>query len=257
MTNQPKNIVITGASSGIGYFTAKELVNRGHTVFAIARREEKLDKLLKEVIKYKGRLIIIPFDLSTFNKSILDSHFNDVDKIDILINNAGLLLNKNFLEIKEEEIIEVLNVNYISVIKTIQYFHSLLKESKKPHILNISSVGGVTGSVKFPGLSIYSSSKGALSILSECLAEDFKEDNIRVNCLALGSVDTEMLKQAFPDYKSDTSPELMSSYIVSFALEGMNVINGVTQTVSVSNPWLFKNKIVLIHYKKNSCKYLV
>ncbi len=236
MTNQSKHIVITGASSGIGYFTAKELVSKGHTVFAIARREKKLNQLRNEVSQHKGTLIIIPFDLLTFDKSQLDSRFDSLNKVDVLINNAGLLLNKNFLEIEEEEIQQVLNVNYISVIKTIQYFHSLLIKSENPHIVNISSVGGVTGSVKFPGLSIYSSSKGALSILSECLAQDFKEDNIKVNCLALGSVDTEMLKQAFPDYKSDTSPKSMSSYIANFALEGMNVINGVTQTVSISNP---------------------
>lgn len=236
MTNQTKNIVITGASSGIGFNTAKKLVHQGHRVFAVARRKEKLLQLQKEVEDFKGSLIIIPFDLSNFDKKIFNTYFNKVEKVDVLINNAGILLNKNFLDIKEEEIQQVLNVNYISVIKTIQYFYDKLAKSKNPHIVNISSVGGVTGSVKFPGLSVYSSSKGALSILSECLAQDFKEDNIKVNCLALGSVNTEMLNQAFPDYQADTSPEEMAQFIANFALTSHTVMNGVTHVVSVSNP---------------------
>ena len=124
----------------------------------------------------------------------------------------------------------------MSVVKTIQYFHPKLKQSAKPHIVNIGSVGGVTGSVKFPGLSIYSSSKGALSILSECLAKDFEEDKIVVNCLALGSVNTKMLNQAFPDFQSPTSPETMAQYISEFILSAHKVINGVTQSISVTNP---------------------
>ena len=130
----------------------------------------------------------------------------------------------------------MLQVNYISVIESIQFFHSRLKQSTIPHIVNISSVGGVTGSVKFPGLSIYSSSKGALSILSECLAKDFEEDCIAVNCLALGAVNTEMLNKAFPEYEAQISPLKMGEYISNFALNGHKVINGVTQVVSLSNP---------------------
>ena len=137
---------------------------------------------------------------------------------------------------QESEITEVLNVNYISVIRMIQYIYPKIKKSKIAHIVNIGSVGGVTGSVKFPGLSIYSSSKGALSILSECLAEEFKEDNVKVNCLALGSVNTNMLKKAFPDYTSQTQPKEMAEFITQFSLSGANIINGTTQIISNSNP---------------------
>lgn len=236
MTKEHKHIVITGASSGIGYSTALNLASKGHRVYAIARSKDKLNKLEQESSSLSGNLIPIEFDLSSFNKSILDKHLKNIPTIDILINNAGLLLNKKFLEITEEEIQEVLNVNYIGVIKTIQYFYSKLKNSTSPHIVNISSVGGVTGSVKFPGLSIYSSSKGALSILSECLAKDFQEDSIVVNCLALGAVNTDMLKRAFPEYEAQVSPNEMADYITDFALNSNKVINGVTQIVSLSNP---------------------
>ena len=236
MTNIIKHIVITGASSGIGYQTTLNLASKGHTIYALARNKDKLISLQQESKGLIGNVIIIPFDLSIFNKEILEHHFKEIQSIDVLINNAGLILNKNFLEIREDEILDVLQVNYISAIKTIQYFHKKLKIAKKPHIVNISSVGGVTGSVKFPGLSIYSSSKGALSILSECLAKDFEEDNIVVNCLALGAVNTDMLNKAFPDYKAQINPIEMAEFISNFALNTHTVINGVTQVVSVSNP---------------------
>ncbi|MDB4089242.1 SDR family oxidoreductase [Flavobacteriales bacterium] len=236
MTNSLKNIVITGASSGIGYYTALNLARLGHHIYVLARSKDKLNNLVLESKELSGNIIPITFDLSQFDKGILEKHFKGIDKIDVLINNAGLLLNKDFLEIREEEILDVLQVNYISVIKCIQFFHKKLKKAKDSHIVNISSVGGVTGSVKFPGLSIYSSSKGALSILSECLAKDFQEDNIAVNCLALGAVNTDMLKKAFPDYEAQTSPIKMAEYISNFALNSHRVINGVTQVVSVSNP---------------------
>jgi len=235
MTKGQKTIVITGASSGIGYATAQLLAEKGHIVYAIARREEKLNHLAS-LKKYKGRIIPVPFDLGKFDSNLLDSFFKEVSTVDVLINNAGLLLNEEFLKITEEQILEVFNLNFVSVVKAIQYFHSRLKNEGFGHIVNISSVGGVTGSVKFPGLSMYSSSKGALSILSECLAQDFNEDGIKVNCLALGSANTQMLKDAFPDFNSPTSPEEMAEYIVAFSLEAHRVINGVTQVVSASNP---------------------
>ena len=235
MTNS-KHIVVTGASSGIGFQTAKLLCIQGHTVFAIARNQEKLETLENEVNEESGSLIPIIMDLSSFDKSNFDEAFKSVSKIDILINNAGVLLNKEFLDISEEDILKVFNLNYISVVKTIQYFHSRLCKSNSAHIVNIGSVGGVTNSVKFPGLSIYSSSKGALSILSECLAKDFEQDDISVNCLALGAVNTDMLKQAFPDYQAETEPDQMAGFISNFALKNNTVMNGVTQIVSVSNP---------------------
>ena len=84
------------------------------------------------------------------------------------------------------------------------------------HILNIGSMGGYQGSVKFPGLSIYSSTKGALAVLTECLAEEFKETSVNFNCLCLGSVQTEMLEEAFPGYQAPISPKEMANYFLNF-----------------------------------------
>lgn len=234
MTNH-LNIIITGASSGVGYHTALALANQGHTVYALARRKNKLVELATKV-KGHGKIYPVVIDLENFTEEELNETFSKIPSVDRLINNSGKLLNKNFLEITEEEIDSVFNLNYKAVVKLIQYFHPKMVVSQNAHIVNIGSVGGVTGSVKFPGLSIYSSSKGAVSILTECLAEDFREDNIQVNCLALGSVNTDMLRSAFPDFQSPTNPDAIGNYIADFVISGNKVINGITQVVSVSNP---------------------
>lgn len=227
--------VVTGASSGVGFQTALNLANQGHTVYALARRENKLNELASRV-SGAGKVYPVILDLEDFTTDQLEKVFSHVTHVDRLVNNSGKLLNKNFLEITEDEIDSVFNLNYKAVIKLIQYFHPKMVQAPNAHIVNIGSVGGVTGSVKFPGLSIYSSSKGALSILTECLAEDFREDNIQVNCLALGSVNTEMLRSAFPDFQSPTNPDEIGKYIANFVISGNSVINGLTQLVSVSNP---------------------
>lgn len=134
MTNSNKHIVITGASSGIGYSTALSLAKQGHIIYALARNKDKLCKLVEDSKNLSGTIKAVPFDLSLFNNKSLEDLFKEVPLVDILINNAGLLLNKNFLEIEEQEILEVLQVNYISVIKSIQFFHSRLKKNPKYHI---------------------------------------------------------------------------------------------------------------------------
>ena len=97
-------------------------------------------------------------------------------------------------------------------------------------------MGGVGGSAKFAGLSAYSSSKGALSILTECLAEELKDYNIHVNALALGAVNTEMLQNAFPGYVANTQPQQMAAFIYDFATTKYSFFNGKVLPVSNSTP---------------------
>jgi NAD(P)-dependent dehydrogenase (short-subunit alcohol dehydrogenase family) len=104
------------------------------------------------------------------------------------------------------------------------------------HVLNITSMGGVQGTVKFPGLSAYSSSKGALSILTELLAEEFKEKGPAFNALALGAVQTEMLAEAFPGYEAPVSAQQMGDYILNFALTAHQFYNGKVLPISSTTP---------------------
>lgn len=222
------NVVITGASRGIGYELVKLFLADGHRVLAISRNKEKLNTLER-----KGASVLA-FDLSLESFKPIVSAVSSFGRIDILINNAGVLVNKPFSELSNNDIKYVFNVNIFSIIKLTRDL--IPSFSAYAHVINISSVGGVQGSVKFPGLSIYSSSKGALTVLTECLAEEFKETSYRFNTLALGAVQTEMLEEAFPSYKADISPSQMANFIIKFALEDGKLFNGKTVTISSSTP---------------------
>lgn len=232
------NIIITGASRGIGFATAKAYAaSTKHSIVAIARNEEGLENLKRECLTLnpEAQIYTIPFDLRNADLNILiDKIQGFISGVDILINNAGALVNKSFETLSEEDFDLLFDVNVKSVFRLIQ---SLLpKFNSHCHILNISSMGGFQGSAKFAGLSLYSASKGALAVLTECLAEEFKERTISVNCLALGAVQTEMLANAFPGYKAPLSSAEMALFIHDFSLNGHKYFNGKILPVSFSTP---------------------
>lgn len=236
------NIVITGASKGIGFQLAKLFANDDdNTVISIARSESLLKELKNECIRQnlRNKLKLIVFDIEN-PKNVRNNLKNEILKhissIDILINNAGYLVNKSFENFTIDEIHKMFNINLISHAVLIQDLIPLLKESKLSHVVNISSMGGYQGSSKFPGLSFYSSSKAALANLTECLAEEFKNDQIKFNCLALGAVNTEMLQSAFPEYKAPINADEMAKFIHEFAINGNKYFNGKIIPVSLSTP---------------------
>lgn len=229
------NIIITGASRGIGREVALQLANQaGNKVIAIARNKEKLQSLSREV-SMPEQLITIPFDLRNADFEALAIEIRGhISEIHVLINNAGVLLNKKISKLNAEDFDLMMDVNVKSAFLLSQALIPLFEPDG--HIVNISSMGGYQGSAKFPGLSLYSASKGALAILSECMAEELKEYDISVNCLALGAAQTEMLAEAFPDYKAPLSAEQMASYIAEFAITGHKYFNGKILPVSLSTP---------------------
>lgn len=231
-----KNIIITGASSGIGKAVALRLISDAENrIFLISRNSELLNNLAKQIGNIDGRLLLIPFDLihGDYTKLLEDIKQN-TDSIDVLINNAGALINKKFEDILPEDYNLVMETNFRAPLFLIQ--HLLTVFSKNAHIVNITSMGGFQGSVKFPGLSLYSASKGALNILTECLATEFSGKEISVNSLALGSVDTPMLAQAFPGYIPKISSNSIAEYVSWFALNGHNWMNGKIIPVALSTP---------------------
>lgn len=229
------NIIITGASKGIGRNIALELAARGeNTIIAIARDEQKLNSLLGEADP-ASRLITIPFDLENGDfESLAVQIRGHMSEIHLLVNNAGIMVNKKFAKLTSEDFNRLMNINVRPAFLLSQALIPLFE--KNSHILNISSMGGFQGSVKFPGLSLYSASKGALAILSECMAEELKDHDISVNCLALGAAQTEMLSEAFPGYKAPLSASEMAAYIADFALSGHKYYNGKILPLSLSTP---------------------
>jgi NAD(P)-dependent dehydrogenase (short-subunit alcohol dehydrogenase family) len=222
-----KNIWITGASRGIGYSTAQLFLEMGHRVVILTRNTQAVEGLSA---LYPETLYICTTDLLALEKS----EYPDLP-VDILINNAGALVNRPFSDITKEDLMKVYGTNVFGPIQLIQ--NLMPKFSSDAHIVNISSVGGVTGSVKFPGLSAYSSSKGAMTILTECLQAEFSDSTSwSFNCLALGAVQTEMLEEAFPGYVAPIDAAAMAAYICGFALNNHRVMRGRVVEVAMSTP---------------------
>jgi len=224
------NIIITGSSRGIGYEMAKLFADEGHQVLALSRN----DKPIKD-LKHKN-IMSFPFDISKeADLEKLENFIADTwEAVDVLINNAGKLLNKPFLEISNKEFEAVYKVNVFGVASITKLV--IPKMSKIGHVVTISSMGGVQGSMKFPGLAAYSSSKAAVITMTELWAEEFKETGLSFNVLALGAVQTEMLEEAFPGYKAPITALEMAVYIKDFALKGHKMYNGKLLQVSSSTP---------------------
>jgi NAD(P)-dependent dehydrogenase (short-subunit alcohol dehydrogenase family) len=226
-----KVIVVLGASRGIGAATVKLLAqNIDHEIIALSRNGSKMQSefgALPNVHSYA-------FDLSGKHvRKQAEQIFSHFENIDILINNAGTLVNKSFTELTHDDIASSYQVNVIGVMEVTQAAVGFMTSA---HIVNISSVGGFQGSVKFPGLSAYSTSKAALCSFTELFAEEYKNTSIKMNCLCLGAVQTEMLEEAFPGYEAPLSAEEMATYIVDFAMNANKWMNGKIIPVSLSTP---------------------
>lgn len=227
------NILITGASKGIGFQTALRMAEKGHNVIITARSSDKLNTA---AAMYPDRITPVTADISS--PSGIDAILYCISaldgKVDVLINNAGLLINKPFMETTDADWMAQLECNLLSSARLIRAIVPQMNQGG--HILNISSMGGFQGSSKFPGLSAYSASKGALAILSECLALELMGYSISVNCLCLGAVQTEMLQQAFPGFQAPVTAAEMGGFISNFALTGQKFFNGKVLPVSLSDP---------------------
>ena len=234
------NIIITGASSGIGFETVLDLTaNKNNKVIALARSADKLRRLheiAKDLNFDGGELYPAQFDIvyDDYANGLMPFVQSKFDKVDILINNAGALINKSFMESTPQDFATMLQTNILGHVNMIQNIVPLMTEGG--HIVNISSMGGYQGSNKFAGLSAYSSSKAALAVLTECLAEEFKDRNIKVNCLALGSSQTEMFEEAFPGLTAGTLAFEMGRYVAEFAQNGSKFYNGKILPVSNTTP---------------------
>lgn len=225
-----KKIIITGTSRGIGFELALLFANAGHQVLAISRKTKN------ELIEHQN-ITCLTIDISNSNEiKQVEKFINESwqNKVDIVIHNAGLLVNRPFEHLTTEDFEKVYKVNVFAVAELTQICIPFMQ--KGSHVVTISSMGGIQGSMKFPGLAAYSSSKGAVITLSELLAEEYKEKGIAFNVLALGAVNTEMLQEAFPGYEAPLSPKEMANYIFDFSLNGNKYYNGKVLQVSSSTP---------------------
>ncbi len=224
-----KSVVILGASQGIGAALVDHFAQMADTtVIALSRN---LDKVSGRFLQKNVRCYRLDIAGEVQNQL---AQINLEGPIDILINNAGLLINKPFEQLSHQDLTESYQVNVIGIMEATQ---ALLPQlATDAHIVNISSMGGFQGSLKFAGLAAYSTSKAALCAFTELFAEEYKATSLRMNCLCLGAVQTEMLSAAFPGYIAPTSPAEMAQFIANFALHNGAFFNGKIIPVSSSNP---------------------
>lgn len=225
-----KNVIITGTSRGIGYELVLLLAKQGHNVLALSRNAAPiLDMKISNCTCFS-------FDITSGDDIEKARYFvqENWGRVDILINNAGFLINKPYSELTHEDFLRSYDVNVFGTALLTQAMLPFMK--KDAHVVNISSMGGIQGSQKFPGLGAYSSSKGALITLTEVLAEEYRETGPSFNALALGAVQTEMLEEAFPGFKAPLTALEMANYIMEFALTAHKFYNGKILQVSSSTP---------------------
>jgi NAD(P)-dependent dehydrogenase (short-subunit alcohol dehydrogenase family) len=224
-----KNIIVTGTSRGIGFELALQFANAGHQVLALSRK-------IPQALLANENISCLSVDLSNEDElqKVTDFLASSWQKVDAIVHNAGSLLLKPFAETSQTDFENIYKVNVFGVANLTRICLPYLQ--KGSHVVTISSMGGIQGSLKFAGLAAYSSSKGAVITLSELLAEEYKEQGIAFNVLALGSVQTEMLQEAFPGYQAPISASGMATYIYDFTLNGNKYFNGKVLQVSSTNP---------------------
>ena len=227
-----KTVVIVGASRGIGKALVENFAKRGD--FKIIALSRNLEKMQAEFTLYSN-VNCFEFDLEKDVKNQAEKIFTLIGKVDYLINNAGFLVNKPFEEITSGELQKSYQINLFGVFETVQAIIPHLNPSSS-HIVNISSMGGFQGSMKFAGLSAYSTSKAALCSFTELFSEEYKNSTIAMNCICLGSVQTEMLEEAFPGYQAPLNPAQVSEYISDFAMNAHKYMKGKIIPLSLTNP---------------------
>ncbi len=234
-----RHFVVTGASRGIGFEVVRALAaeGEGRRIIALARSARELEQCRQVSDRPARDNLVFPltFDLMREDYSPLQKAVEEFcgGQIHGVLNNAGKLVHKPFGELTDDDWYHIYKVNVFGMAKLIRF---LIPYMEKGHIVNVSSMGGVQGSVKFPGLSSYSSSKAAVIGLTECLAEEYKDSGLRFNCLAFGSVQTQMLEEAFPGLRAAVTAEEMGAYTARFMLEGGTYFNGKTLEVSGTTP---------------------
>lgn len=230
------NIIINGGSKGIGREVALQLAtDKDNQIIVTGRNEARLKEMQRQCVN--ENVTYLELDISQLNKEIEAVRYevyNRFSKVDILINVAGFLVVADFMNLSDNASRKIMETNFFGPATFIKLIVPLM--SAGSHIVNISSMGGFQGSSKYRGLSVYSASKAALSCLSECLAVELSESRISVNCLALGSVQTEMFESAFPGLRAPVTANEIAGFIAYFAVNGNKFFNGKVLPVAVNNP---------------------
>lgn len=195
MTDNIKNkvIVITGASSGMGEAAARHLAHKGAKLVLAARRSDRIDVLAKEINAQGGTAIAVATDVTREDdvKKLVDTAVNQLGRIDVLINNAGVMPLSPLDQVKVNEWNQMIDVNLRGVLHGIAAALPYMKAQKSGHIINTASVAG---HLVFPASAVYSATKYAVRALTEGLRKETCAYNVRATIISPGAVSTELLE---------------------------------------------------------------
>lgn len=206
----PKIALVTGAGRGIGRATAIRLAEAGCRVALAARTQSEVDSGVAIINDTCGTAIGATADVA--DEASVEALFDRVaatfgGPVEILVNNAGAIHVADLVQAELADLRRVLDTNVVGTwLCSRALFRRLIPTGRRGAIVNLSSLGGLPGTAKFPGMSGYVASKFAIAGLTEQLAVEGKPHGIRVNCVAPGAVDTQMLRQAAPFLKTSTTP---------------------------------------------------
>jgi NADP-dependent 3-hydroxy acid dehydrogenase YdfG len=209
MNIEGKVVVITGASSGLGESTARLLAARGAKVVLGARREDRIDALVKEITAKGGSAIGFKTDVTKRGEveALVKGAMDKYDRIDVIVNNAGIMPIAPMAALKVEEWDRMIDVNIKGLLYGVAAVLPIMQKQKQGHIINIASVAGLK--VFAPGGAVYSATKFAVRAVTEGLRLEHKADNIRTTIISPGAVATELVESSSEEAARENLRELI------------------------------------------------
>jgi NAD(P)-dependent dehydrogenase (short-subunit alcohol dehydrogenase family) len=231
-----KKILVTGASSGIGYETCLAITRQGGMFIAIARREDFLGKLIAECGNQNSYIVA---DLSKMEdiKAIVDK----IENIDGIVHSAGIVSLAPVKFYSEELMNEMRSINFDSIVYLINLIFKKKKINKGSSIVLVSSIAGLFG---MKGNGIYAASKGALIAISKVWASEFGTSKIRVNCVSPGMVKTEITSKSIDDLSLEVIQQDQKKYPLGYG-DPIQVANPIVFLLSEGSSWITGQNIVL------------
>ncbi len=270
MTNNIKNkiVVITGASSGIGFSAARMFAREGANIVLAARSTAKLDELAAELKQYDIKILTIPTDVSSLSdcRNLIKETVSTLGSIDILVNNAGYTFQGEFNDVELKEYDQILDVNLKAPIRLTKLALPHLLKAESGRIINVASILGI---FPIPTETVYSATKFGLRGFSYALADELKNTDVRICLICPGPVDTPFIMENIEKVHdlvfstSVSSPDEIAELILQSAKDGKMerikpVHTGVLAKIGFLIPWL---KTILLPFmikdgKRRKNKYI-